>query len=71
MFIIQAEEESDDVDEGREVDYMTDTDSEDDEMYTDNVKTDKYEETGKMTCSFSIQLYILVTMNNYWQLTSE
>ena len=46
MFIIQAEEESDDVDEGREVDYMTDTDSEDDEMYTDNVKTDKYEETG-------------------------
>lgn len=50
MFIIQAEEESDDVDEGREVDYMTDTDSEDDEMYTDNVKTDKYEETGKITC---------------------
>ncbi len=34
------------MDEGREVDYMTDTDSEDDEMYTDNVKTDKYEETG-------------------------
>ena len=65
MFIIQAEEESDDVDEGREVDYMTDTDSEDDEMYTDNVKTDKYEETGKMACSFSIQLCILVTMNNY------
>ncbi len=42
----QAEEESDSVDEGREVDYMTDTDSEDEDMYTDNVKTDKYEETG-------------------------
>ncbi len=28
------------------MDYMTDTDSEDEDMYTDNVKTDKYEETG-------------------------
>ncbi len=34
------------MDEGREVDYITDTDSEDEEMYTDNVKTDKYEATG-------------------------
>ena len=50
--ILQAEEESDDIDEGREVDYMTDTDSEDEDMYTDNVKTDKYEEKGSSTCLF-------------------
>ncbi|KAK2187125.1 hypothetical protein NP493_177g00019 [Ridgeia piscesae] len=45
----EALEESDDTNEGQEVDYMTDSDSADDAMYDDKVRGDsnsKYEEKG-------------------------
>ena len=44
----EALEESDDADEGREVDYMTDTDSDDEDMWREagRDKLEKYKQTG-------------------------
>lgn len=41
-----ADEDSDDINEGEELDYITDTDSEDEDMYTEKVKSEKYEMKG-------------------------
>ena len=44
----EAIEESDEADEGREVDYMTDTDSDDEDMWQEagRDKLEKYKQTG-------------------------